>query len=163
MNLANSPSSDGFRMKQLPFSAYTCLTNSGSSAPAATTIGMCINEGVDLMIFKTPKPVILVWDKSKNIRSGIASLAYFPSRSTYMSASGPSWTQCRPLVSPATLKASTVSTVSAGLLCTTSTSSCLGLGRRDLGRTDRLETLGGEMGLLRAFEVLDKFQSSFCR
>jgi len=71
MNLANSASSSGFRMKQLPFSLYTFLTNSGLSEPAATTIGMCINDGVDLSIFKTLNPEIRGCDKSRKIKSGM--------------------------------------------------------------------------------------------
>src|SRR5579864_6000422 len=133
-------------MKQLPLSLYTSLTNSGSSEPAATTIGMCINDAVDLIIFKTFNPDILGCDKSKKMRSGIPTLAYLPSRRTNMSASSPSVTQCKPLVNPATLKASTVSAVSAGLLCTIKTSSCR-------------STLTGAVSV--GFEVLDIDSNTF--
>ena len=78
MNLVNSPSSSGLRMKQLPFSEYTFRTNSGSSEPAATTTGMCINDGVDLSIFKTFNPEIRGSDKSKKMRSGIPTSRYLP-------------------------------------------------------------------------------------
>src|SRR3984957_899226 len=122
MNFANSGSSPGFLIKQLPLSLYTARTNVGSSEPAATTMGMCIKAGVDLITFKTFSPDILGCDKSKKMRSGTPTSAYLPSRRTYMRASSPSVTQRRPLVNPATLNASTVSNVSAGLLCTMSTS-----------------------------------------
>src|SRR5580698_5531605 len=125
MKRTNSASSPGFRMKQLPFSAYTDLTKSGSSEPAATTIGICMSAGVDLMTLKTSNPETLGSERSRKIRFGTGALANGSFRSMYERASCPSDTQRNPPVNPADSNAARVRNVSAGLLCTTRTSICL--------------------------------------
>ena len=62
--------------------AYTALICAGSSVPEATTIGMCINDGVDLIAFSTSNPDTLGRDRSRKMRSGIGTSSYLPSRRT---------------------------------------------------------------------------------
>src|SRR5690349_16079884 len=100
---------------------------------------MFIREGVDLIAFRTSSPETLGSDRSKKIRSGAGTPADFPSPLTYIRASSPSVTHRRPLVSPASLKASTVRRVSEALLFTTSISIPLFTGGIDKTGTETLD------------------------